>query len=176
VVNLESLGKDVCGVLVGSKGRVCLRLASKYDVEKHQKEKAMELLSLREGQGIGLVVLIQASDNSVYACPFIDATLLTEARLANWRTSLMCVAECVATFSLHKGDLEMQQPAESFAVDAVSEFTSRLQVSYQMIGTPKRTWFSDPEEKVPIKLEFLKLPETSPGNLGPSRDDRLLSS
>jgi hypothetical protein len=65
----------------------------------------------------------------------------------------MRVANWVAIFSLHKGDLEMQQPAKSFTVEEVSEFTSRLQASYWMLRTPKRTRFSDPEEKVPVKSE-----------------------
>jgi hypothetical protein len=126
VVDLESLGEDMCGGLVGSKGRGCLRLASECDTEKHRREKATELLSLQEGQGGDSAVLIQASDNSAYAHPFVDASLLTEPRLANRRTSRMLVADWVATFSLHEGDLERQQSARSFAADEVSEFTSRL--------------------------------------------------
>jgi hypothetical protein len=41
VVDLESLGKDVCGGLVASNRRVCLCLASECDVEKYRCEKAM---------------------------------------------------------------------------------------------------------------------------------------
>jgi hypothetical protein len=113
------------------------------------------------------VVLIDLSKDSAYARPYVDASLLTKARLTNWRTSQMLVADWVATFSLYKGDLERQQPAESFAI---SEFTSWLQASYQMIRTPKQTWFLDPKNNIPIKSKFRKLPVPSPDNLGPSRD------
>jgi hypothetical protein len=87
----------------------------------------------------------------------------------DWRTSPMLVANCLATFSLHEGDFETQQPNESFAADKVSEFTFHLQASYQMIHTPKRMRFLDPKEKVPVKSEFINLRVPSPGNLGPSR-------
>jgi hypothetical protein len=117
-----------------------------------------------------MVVLFQAFDNSVYTQPFVDSELLSEERLANWCTSQMLVGDWVAAFSLNEGDLEMQQPADSFTADEVSEFTSHLQASYQMICMPKWMRFWDPEEKVLVKSEFLKLPATSMGNLGPSWD------
>jgi hypothetical protein len=151
---------------VGSKGRVCLRLASECNVEKHRRDKVTKLPALREVQGVDLV----ASKNSVYVRPSVDTSLLTEERLANWRTSQMLLADWVATFSLHEGDLETQPPPESLVAEEISEFTSQLQASSRMLATPKRARFADPEEKGPFKSKFRKLPIPSPGNLGAGRD------
>jgi hypothetical protein len=82
----------------------------------------------------------------------------------------MLVANWVAPFSLQEGDLEVQEPAQSFAAEDVSEFTSRLEASSWMLRTPKRARFSDPEEKVPVKAEFGNSPcwIPIPTNLAPS--------
>jgi hypothetical protein len=147
-----------------------LRLASECDVEKHRREKVTELPALREDQGVVSVVMIKASEHLVYVRPYVDTALVTEERLSGWRTARMSVAAWVAAFSLHEGDLETQQPSEDFSPEEIGELTSRVRASSRMLATPKRARFAKPEDWIPVKSEFSRLPAPSPSNLGPSRD------